>query len=166
MNKIIWNNLKFKDQKSSRFLSTNSALCTSTAILPTQSRNLSLTQQCVIKESVTVRKVTEVNLNRWENCFMSTPASVIMVVLTGLGFNLFQFFSFMNHSSVFQQSVRLISLCNRLSRSFLSRSNISVARSDDTLVSPALCSDWQTYCLYKYKKTFSCRKVKIFIQLH
>lgn len=38
-------------------------------------------------------------------------------------------------SSLFQQSVRLISLCNRLSRSFLSRSNISVARSDDTLVS-------------------------------
>lgn len=33
-----------------------------------------------------------------------------------------------------QQSVRLISLCNRLSRSFLSRSNMSVARSDDTLV--------------------------------
>uniref|UniRef100_A0AAQ4NP70 non-specific serine/threonine protein kinase n=1 Tax=Gasterosteus aculeatus aculeatus TaxID=481459 RepID=A0AAQ4NP70_GASAC len=33
-----------------------------------------------------------------------------------------------------KQSVRLISLCNRLSRSFLSRSNISVARSDDTLV--------------------------------
>ncbi|XP_075903367.1 death-associated protein kinase 1 isoform X2 [Nelusetta ayraudi] len=32
-----------------------------------------------------------------------------------------------------KQSVRLISLCNRLSRSFLSRSNISVARSDDTL---------------------------------
>ncbi|CAG08187.1 unnamed protein product, partial [Tetraodon nigroviridis] len=34
-----------------------------------------------------------------------------------------------------KQSVRLISLCNRLSRSFLSRSNISVARSDDTLQS-------------------------------
>ncbi|GAA6067758.1 death-associated protein kinase 1, partial [Tachysurus ichikawai] len=33
-----------------------------------------------------------------------------------------------------KQSVRLISLCNRLSRSFLSRSNMSVARSDDTLV--------------------------------
>ncbi|KAK3539034.1 hypothetical protein QTP86_023626 [Hemibagrus guttatus] len=32
-----------------------------------------------------------------------------------------------------KQSVRLISLCNRLSRSFLSRSNMSVARSDDTL---------------------------------
>ncbi|KAJ8285347.1 hypothetical protein GJAV_G00025790 [Gymnothorax javanicus] len=32
-----------------------------------------------------------------------------------------------------KQSVRLISLCNRLSRSFLSRSNVSVARSDDTL---------------------------------
>ncbi|XP_028661378.2 death-associated protein kinase 1 [Erpetoichthys calabaricus] len=32
-----------------------------------------------------------------------------------------------------KQSVRLISLCNRLSRSFLSRSNISVARSEDTL---------------------------------
>uniref|UniRef100_A0A1A8N2G5 non-specific serine/threonine protein kinase n=1 Tax=Nothobranchius pienaari TaxID=704102 RepID=A0A1A8N2G5_9TELE len=32
-----------------------------------------------------------------------------------------------------KQSVRLISLCNRLSRTFLSRSNISVARSDDTL---------------------------------
>lgn len=34
-----------------------------------------------------------------------------------------------------KQSVRLISLCQRLSRSFLSRSNMSVARSDDTLVS-------------------------------
>uniref|UniRef100_A0A2K6F4K5 Death-associated protein kinase 1 n=1 Tax=Propithecus coquereli TaxID=379532 RepID=A0A2K6F4K5_PROCO len=32
-----------------------------------------------------------------------------------------------------KQSVRLISLCQRLSRSFLSRSNMSVARSDDTL---------------------------------
>ncbi|KAF3851422.1 hypothetical protein F7725_013194 [Dissostichus mawsoni] len=32
-----------------------------------------------------------------------------------------------------KQSVRLISLCNRLSRSFLSRSNMSVARSEDTL---------------------------------
>uniref|UniRef100_A0A8C2WUL6 Death-associated protein kinase 1 n=1 Tax=Cyclopterus lumpus TaxID=8103 RepID=A0A8C2WUL6_CYCLU len=32
-----------------------------------------------------------------------------------------------------KQSVRLISLCNRLSRSFLSRSNISVAHSNDTL---------------------------------
>uniref|UniRef100_A0A8C9W4Z4 non-specific serine/threonine protein kinase n=1 Tax=Scleropages formosus TaxID=113540 RepID=A0A8C9W4Z4_SCLFO len=32
-----------------------------------------------------------------------------------------------------KQSVRLISLCNRLSRSFLSRSSGSVARSDDTL---------------------------------
>ncbi|NWT21501.1 DAPK1 kinase, partial [Vireo altiloquus] len=32
-----------------------------------------------------------------------------------------------------KQSVRLISLCQRLSRSFLSRSSISVARSDDTL---------------------------------
>ncbi|XP_051967049.1 death-associated protein kinase 1-like [Xyrauchen texanus] len=32
-----------------------------------------------------------------------------------------------------KQSVHLISLCNRLSRSFLSRSNMSVARSDDTL---------------------------------
>jgi len=34
-----------------------------------------------------------------------------------------------------KQSVRLISLCQRLSRSFLSRSSMSVARSDDTLVS-------------------------------
>ncbi|KAG8595948.1 hypothetical protein GDO81_001679 [Engystomops pustulosus] len=32
-----------------------------------------------------------------------------------------------------KQSVRLISLCQRLSRSFLSRSNMSIARSDDTL---------------------------------
>uniref|UniRef100_A0AAY4DZT2 Death-associated protein kinase 1 n=1 Tax=Denticeps clupeoides TaxID=299321 RepID=A0AAY4DZT2_9TELE len=32
-----------------------------------------------------------------------------------------------------KQSVRLVSLCNRLSRSFLSRSNMSMARSDDTL---------------------------------
>lgn len=32
-----------------------------------------------------------------------------------------------------KQSVRLISLCQRLSRSFLSRSNMSVARSEDTL---------------------------------
>uniref|UniRef100_A0A8C9MMC8 Death associated protein kinase 1 n=1 Tax=Serinus canaria TaxID=9135 RepID=A0A8C9MMC8_SERCA len=32
-----------------------------------------------------------------------------------------------------KQSVRLISLCQRLSRSFLSRSSMSVARSDDTL---------------------------------
>ncbi|XP_035246721.1 death-associated protein kinase 1-like isoform X2 [Anguilla anguilla] len=32
-----------------------------------------------------------------------------------------------------KQSVRLISLCNRLSRSFLSRSNMSISRSDDTL---------------------------------
>ncbi|KAI1904704.1 hypothetical protein AGOR_G00008450, partial [Albula goreensis] len=32
-----------------------------------------------------------------------------------------------------KQSVRLISLCNRLSRSFLSRSNMSVSHSDDTL---------------------------------
>ncbi|NXX96464.1 DAPK1 kinase, partial [Centropus bengalensis] len=32
-----------------------------------------------------------------------------------------------------KQSVRLISLCQRLSRSFLSRSNMSVTRSDDTL---------------------------------
>lgn len=48
-----------------------------------------------------------------------------------------------------QQSVRLISLCNRLSRSFLSRSNISVARSDDTLVSPvnnSLPSRWIDDC--------------------
>ncbi|KAH0504859.1 Death-associated protein kinase 1 [Microtus ochrogaster] len=35
--------------------------------------------------------------------------------------------------AVVLQSVRLISLCQRLSRSFLSRSNMSVARSDDTL---------------------------------
>lgn len=38
-----------------------------------------------------------------------------------------------------KQSVRLISLCQRLSRSFLSRSNMSVARSDDTLVSKPVC---------------------------
>ncbi|XP_044302639.1 death-associated protein kinase 1 isoform X4 [Varanus komodoensis] len=37
-----------------------------------------------------------------------------------------------------KQSVRLISLCQRLSRSFLSRSNMSVARSDDTLVSKCM----------------------------
>lgn len=71
---------------------------------------------------------------------MSTPACLFMVYLTQLNIDLFQFYSFTNClSSLFQQSVRLISLCNRLSRSFLSRSNISVARSDDTLVS-YICS--------------------------
>lgn len=47
-------------------------------------------------------------------------------------FSLFFFF-------IFKQSVRLISLCQRLSRSFLSRSNMSVARSDDILVSKPVC---------------------------
>lgn len=99
---------------------------------------------------------------------MSTPACLFMVYLTQLNINLFQFYSFTNClSSLFQQSVRLISLCNRLSRSFLSRSNISVARSDDTLVSyicPVLLRN-QKSCWRKIMETLRIRTVKIFIHL-
>lgn len=99
---------------------------------------------------------------------MSTPACLFMVDWTQLNINLFQFYSFTNClSSLFQQSVRLISLCNRLSRSFLSRSNISVARSDDTLVSH-ICSVLlgnQKSCWKKTVETLKTRMVKIFIHL-
>lgn len=84
--------------------------------------------------------MSKVDVNGAENCFISAPARPFTVPWTRLDVNLFHLYSLMNRRSsspLFQQSVRLISLCNRLSRSFLSRSNISVARSDDTLVRAA-----------------------------
>lgn len=121
-----------------------------------------------VSECMTKCKESRVDLNRAENWFMSTPACLFMVYLTQLNINLFKFYSFTNClSSLFQQSVRLISLCNRLSRSFLSRSNISVARSDDTLVS-YICSVLlrnQKSCWRKIMETLKTRTVKIFIHL-
>lgn len=71
------------------------------------------------------------HLHWFEYCYINSL--LLSPCLSWSSFFSSLFFSF------FKQSVRLISLCQRLSRSFLSRSNMSVARSDDTLVSERVC---------------------------
>ena len=72
---------------------------------------------------------------QWMLSQKTLSSALIWVLLYKLSLLSLPFIHSLSLFFLIKQSVRLISLCHRLSRSFLSRSNMSVARSDDTLVS-------------------------------